>query len=341
MQTHNKSRGQNGVRTIVITHAGCGDGAAAGAAFTKAAYDWAAAQRTAGRQTTADYDPNLLPDVDPDNLQIHSTDERVFDADKRMPDITGCIVIIVDYCYPETTLNKLRSVAKYVRVFDHHPSRMNSLPEWMFVDQSRCAARIVWSKLHGVEPWFIPHIEDRDLWLLDRNKFSRQFSEKFYNDGLRVGTVIKYLDYGEIEQLNHYSEGAVLMKASERNIDRICSTAVYATFNVKGRLYNVIAVNSTQGISDVGNRLMSGIRYRNGTGPVPDFVVIYRYDIATSQWFASLRGEGDRFNLTEICREFGGGGHANAAGFSYSGDFTKLLEYRRCSPPSSPSRSFA
>jgi hypothetical protein len=202
--------------TLIITHANCGDGVAAATAFTKEAYAW-----VGKRLSVTDYRSKLFPNIDPNSVKIHSTHERNFVDDKRMPSHTGKIVIILDYTYPMETLLEIKSRALSLHVFDHHPvlGDASALPDWYYLDQTRCASRIIWNKLHTVEPWFIPHIEDRDLWL-DRNAWSREFSSAFYFDGIRIATLIKYLDYIPTDILAHYSKGNILNMANTVTLEQ-------------------------------------------------------------------------------------------------------------------------
>lgn len=50
-------------------------------------------------------------------------------------------------------------------------------------------------------------------------------------------------------------------------------------------------------------------------GKMPDFVVIWSYNIYRDNWKYSLRGEKDGINLAKIAEKFGGGGHPSSAGF--------------------------
>jgi oligoribonuclease NrnB/cAMP/cGMP phosphodiesterase (DHH superfamily) len=65
-------------------------------------------------------------------------------------------------------------------------------------------------------------------------------------------------------------------------------------------------------ISDLGNKLANK-PLKNGN--LPDFGVVWNYNVDTQTWFVSLRGHDDSPDLSVIAKHFGGGGHEKAAGF--------------------------
>ena len=69
--------------------------------------------------------------------------------------------------------------------------------------------------------------------------------------------------------------------------------------------------------SEIGDVLNN--KYKN----LCDFVVIYHYDEVSQQTYCSLRSQ-EPFNVSEIAKLFGGGGHKQAAGLILKGFKNRL-----------------
>ena len=72
----------------------------------------------------------------------------------------------------------------------------------------------------------------------------------------------------------------------------------------------VLVVNSSHWMSEIGARL----------APDCDFAVIWYYDHQDKINKVSLRAFHDTLDVSEIAKQFGGGGHKKAAGFQISGE---------------------
>lgn len=91
--------------TLVITHAGCPDGTACAAIFTRFS--------------------KVLPILS--KMRIYYASERDYFKDKNMPSVEGKNVFIADYSYPCDTLHKIASVAKSLYLWDHHETAMKEI----------------------------------------------------------------------------------------------------------------------------------------------------------------------------------------------------------------------
>ena len=78
----------------------------------------------------------------------------------------------------------------------------------------------------------------------------------------------------------------------------------------KLRGLDVLVVNSSHLISDVGSKLARNC----------DFAMIWYYDHEDRINKVSLRSFHDHVDVSEIAKQFGGGGHKKAAGFTLPGD---------------------
>ena len=73
---------------------------------------------------------------------------------------------------------------------------------------------------------------------------------------------------------------------------------------------NVLVVNSSHWMSEIGARL----------APDCDFAISWYYDHEDKMIKVSLRSFHEAVDVSEIAKEFGGGGHRKAAGFQLAGD---------------------
>ena len=73
---------------------------------------------------------------------------------------------------------------------------------------------------------------------------------------------------------------------------------------------DVLVVNASHWMSEIGARL----------SPDCDFAMIWYYDHEDRINKVSLRSFHDHVDVSEIAKQFGGGGHKKAAGFTLPGD---------------------
>lgn len=228
---------------------------------------------------------------------------------------------IVDFSYDRETCEDLAK--KYVLVIlDHHKTAeaaLSGLPYAHF-DMSKSGCRMAWEHCWPVDtgipdtgiPDILRYVEDRDLW-----KFDLAFSEE-------VNLYIASLPW-DFEVWNDFDlDTAILagkaikafrdeqLKGSLKNVRMMrFTTSLNTLAGIEDPLdqavhYDVPVVNASTNISELGNELCK-------TYPWAPFSVSYcdRKDVRS--W--SLCSIGD-FDVSDIAREFGGGGHKNAAGFS-------------------------
>ena len=92
---------------------------------------------------------------------------------------------------------------------------------------------------------------------------------------------------------------------SKTVIKKVCDKAVPK----KLQGYNVMVVNSSHWMSEIGARL----------APDCDFALIWYYDHAIQAVKVSLRAFHDNIDVSEVSKKFGGGGHKKAGGFTLKG----------------------
>lgn len=265
------------------------------------------------------------------------------------PDVTGARVILVDFSYKRAVMAELAKKAASVLVLDHHKSAADDLgagrvvPDdhssaWVFrmdqtyegpltwerhlqdamqdqcegcptsiycyFDMNRSGAGIAWDFFHPDKPRpaLVNHIEDRDLW-----RFSLPFTREIqaavfsypYDFGvweglLRTDTSELALQGAAIER-KHHKDVAELVKVCKRRMV------------IGGHDVPVASLPYTLTI-DAGHLMAGG----------EPFAACY-WDTPATRIF-SLRSRDDGMDVSEIAKQYGGGGHKHAAGFAVPRD---------------------
>ena len=221
------------------------------------------------------------------------------------PDVTGKDVYILDFSYPREVLLKMHMRARNLLVIDHHKTAQADLIELPFAkfDMSKSGCILAWGHFHpdSTIPFGLELIQDRDLWL-----FKMQ-STKAYCEALRNLVDRSFIAWDfHLASSNCFElteRGEDLLAVFNADIDTLVKRAHAARLSGIG----FTACNaSPKYASELGN-LLAKI-----TGKP---AAIYSFNGATGSWDFSLRSEGD-FDVSEIAKRYGSGGHKNAAGFS-------------------------
>ena len=95
--------------------------------------------------------------------------------------------------------------------------------------------------------------------------------------------------------------GSYILAYSKTVIKKVCDKAASRKLNEK----HVMVVNSSHWMSEIGAKL----------SPDCDFAMIWYWDHEDKVTKVSLRAFHDTVDVSEIAKQFGGGGHKKAAGF--------------------------
>lgn len=220
------------------------------------------------------------------------------------PDVADKNVIIVDFSYKRPVLLEMAKVAKSILILDHHKTAeadLINLPDNVKCefDMDRSGVRMTWDYFYPERepPVLLTHIEDRDLWRFalpnTREIQSCIFSYPYEFD------VWDRLFEADISLL--VTEGATLERKHAKDIDELLKVTTREMV-IGG--YNVLAANLPYTMaSDAGHKLAFG----------RPFGACY-YDTPDGRVF-SLRSTDEGVDVSEIAKQYGGGGHRNAAGF--------------------------
>jgi oligoribonuclease NrnB/cAMP/cGMP phosphodiesterase (DHH superfamily) len=222
------------------------------------------------------------------------------------PNVTGKNVAICDFSFNNATTKQMIEDANSLVILDHHKSavvELHDISEAIF-DMNHSGAVITWKFFHpGKEPpKLLKLIEDRDLWKWEVS-YSKEFSAYFDMVPFEFEEFSKFEDESVIESA--MKQGAIILAYSKTVVKKIADKAKKRVFNGK----NAYVVNSSHWMSEIGARL----------APDCDVAVIWFYDHEQRNIKVSLRAHHDNIDVSEFAKEFGGGGHAKAAGFTLPG----------------------
>jgi oligoribonuclease NrnB/cAMP/cGMP phosphodiesterase (DHH superfamily) len=193
----------------------------------------------------------------------------------------------------------MRSRLEQVLVIDHHRSAKKALAglDLTIFDLEKSAAVLTWEHFFPGEeiPQLLLYIQDYDLW-----QFELPASKEVAAALASQPMDFEVWDHLEPDRLAE--DGRPLLKQQKELVKGICDQARLEPF--EGHLVPV--VNATVFGSEVGEELLKRF-------PQARFSVSF-YDRADGQRHWSLRSRPD-FDVSTIAKEYGGGGHKQAAGF--------------------------
>lgn len=230
------------------------------------------------------------------------------------PDVDGRDVVIVDFSYQRPLMDEMSRRAKSLLVLDHHKTAEEAMrgADYCVFDMNRSGAGMTWDHFFGGErPMVVDYTEDRDLW-----RFKLPHSRE-------VNAYLSTLEF-DFAAWTNAEENAVQdgFEAHDRTITArnrgqwvIAKTEQYVreaaknarTVTVDG--HKVPIVNAPQvDISELLDFLVTEDKATFAIGWWQRRDGIFQY---------SLRSRGD-FDVSELAKSKGGGGHKNAAGFQSS-----------------------
>lgn len=253
-------------------------------------------------------------------------------------DVTGRSILMVDFA-PKLRDMPFWQRAKQLVIIDHHKSAeedLKDVPRFLlnevpmdapisaFFDMRWSGAGLTWLYFHDVGkpmPMFVELVQDRDLW-----KFHYEESKPFsvalslepktfeLYDGLFSQSGIDYL----------VTRGKVMQQYHDSVVQKLSEEVLFAAFHLIGgigtplTLYAPLVNAPYQFASDLANHLLTvypdapfgATWFRNGRG----------------QYQFSLRSDDSREDVSAIARQFGGGGHRNAAGFELNASATDFVD---------------
>lgn len=232
------------------------------------------------------------------------------------PDVTGKDVFILDFSYKQTVMREMASKAHSVTILDHHKTAQAEIQPLLdegivhgVFDMHSSGAMLAWNWFHVFEeaPDLIKHAQDYDLWRFELPDTRAIVAALYsYEKDFRLwDEFVNEWDKPEegliSARLKLLSDGEAILRQQERHVEAICRNA--GTRLIGG--YTVPCVNAPGFLaSAVGNKLCQGV----------SFAASYFID-ADGTGIFSLRSDENGIDVSEIAREYCGGGHQHAAGF--------------------------
>ena len=212
-------------------------------------------------------------------------------------------VAVLDFSYPRQTLIDLHQQLAHFLVLDHHQSAQRELADLNYAsfDLNKSGARMAWEFWHPQHdlPPLLEYIEDRDLWrwaLPDSREVS--LALQCYP--------MEFELWGSLSVTELRKEGVAIVRFQNQQIARAISRARLQELGE----FTVPTVNSCLLQSEIGDDLCR-------LYPDAPFSAVYYTNQHNKQAW-SLRSIGD-FDVSEVAKLYGGGGHRNAAGFALPG----------------------
>lgn len=223
------------------------------------------------------------------------------------PDVTGKHVIMVDFSYKRPVLLQMAEKAHSILILDHHKTAAEDLVDLPAnvtakFDMNRSGAMLTWDHFfNGQEPpTLLLHIEDRDLWRfalpntreIQAAVFSYPYDFDLW-DTLMEKEPAALVAEGRAIERKHFKDIQELLDVTRREMV------------IGGHRVPVANLPYTMS-SDAGHALAKG----------RPFAACY-WDTPEGRVF-SLRSSDEGIDVSEVAKQYGGGGHRNAAGFRVS-----------------------
>lgn len=232
------------------------------------------------------------------------------------PDVTGRDVFLVDFSYKRAVVERMLQQASSVTLIDHHKTAIEDLqPLFMqdswtgepkqlahFTDLNKSGATLAWDYLFPGEdrPLLLGHIEDRDLWRF-KLPGTREIQANVFSFEYTFENWDRLMSADQVELLQMTAAGAAIERKHHKDIAELVSVCKRRMV-IGGHEVPVASLPYTL-VSDAAHLMAKG----------EPFAACY-WDTAEGRVFG-LRATDDGMDVSEIAKQYGGGGHAKAAGF--------------------------
>jgi oligoribonuclease NrnB/cAMP/cGMP phosphodiesterase (DHH superfamily) len=254
-----------------------------------------------------------------ENTDYFSTNygEAVIDASKYNS------IIMVDFSYKRDVLVEMYELLEgNLLVLDHHKSAeddLKGLPYCVF-DVRKSGASLSFAYFNNYNPHIrIPRllefVEDFDLWKFNYGDDTRKIAcaLQSYQSVQTFEMWDDWIKSWKDTQHKLITEGGAILRYQNQIIDKLKSSAHLQTWIIDGKIVEIPIVNTREVISTAGNILCQG----------KPFSATY-YDVhGKRRW--SLRSDDNGWDVSEIAKLKGGGGHLHAAGFETFDDEGPIL----------------
>ena len=221
-----------------------------------------------------------------------------------VPDLkTGSHVVMLDFAYSREVLLEMNSRMASLLVLDHHKTAQKNIGDldFAYFNMDKSGAILSWEYFHPREktPEFIKYVEDKDLW-----RFNLEDSREV---NLGIESYPREFDaWNNFDSPNSLAQLKIDGIAIKRFMTQLVKQSVGQARITKVGGYDVPVVNTTAFPSEVGNALCAKYPYH------PFAAYYFDRKDGTRHWGFRSVGE---FDVSEVAKKLGGGGHRNSAGF--------------------------
>lgn len=247
------------------------------------------------------------------------------------PDVTGRDVYLVDFSYKRAVVEAMLPKATRIVLIDHHKTAIDDLAPLIedkrieaLVDLNHSGAMLAWKWFHGNDlsgaPQLLRHIEDRDLWRfglhgtreIQANVFSHPYDFTVWNE-LMQRPAEELIAEGRAIERKHFKDVAELIQVVTRPMKLRAPWLDGPAPADLGFVVVPMANLPYTLTSDAGHELAKGHPFAGCYWDTPDGRVF------------SLRSQDDGVDVSEVAKQYGGGGHAHASGFRVK--YTDLAQF--------------
>ena len=284
-------------KPLVIYHANCADGT--GAAYCA----WLR------YKDEAEYFPAL-----------YNTCDSVDQLDK-LPPLAGRVVYILDFSFSVAVTTAIADQCESLVWLDHHKSAIDawcgesflksgesryvfdSPQRCIVLDNNKSGCKLAWEYFESFKaPLWVNMIDDRDRWQFNL------YGSKAFNAAISLERPWTFESWDKMldEPVGDIvNRGHAVLRAYDQQVASIAKHGRECVISLGEDSKQGLAINTNVHISEVGHELA----LKSGTYGL----VWYLGDKNVAK--CSLRSNGD-YDVSVMAKQFGGGGHKNAAGFS-------------------------
>ncbi len=260
------------------------------------------------------------------------------DLERILADKQFDLILMFDVSLTKEHYEQMKNHAKEVRVYDHHESTakaFNPKPDWLFFDNHHCGSYLAFQYFFGsktIVPLIVEYVQVRDIWLYGTERDlsdSKEITTYLYSDWFRL----PFLEPSHYFPLLFNTDnlfwakaamnGRIILADVDKRVDQIVAQMKLRPIQVNGTSKNVNIVQTSEYISEVGNKAIKTTE--------SDFALMWSYD-TENRIRISLRSDSTRCNVNDVAKTlWNGGGHAAASGALLSNQndkeaFLKLIQ---------------
>jgi len=221
-------------------------------------------------------------------------------------------IIIVDFSFKKDIMLAINEQCGSLLVIDHHKTAEKECEglEFCHFDMNESGASLAWKFFFPNKevPRLVQYIRDRDLWKfeLPNSEIINSFIQSFPMDVHEYEMLYQNLE-STTGMLEAQLGGTAINRYKDTMVKAICENAKESNFFDQLVDDPIPMVNTSILFSEVGHELCK----IHGNRP---FAAYYFDRVKDGVRQYGLRSIGD-FDVSEVAKKFGGGGHKNSAGF--------------------------